>query len=105
MEATPGAIPLLCSMGLHNRDMAMRNEWTEWHLTANGWQRGSVRVQGKGNTWADEPEDRVLSSMYKEVETSSNPQPVITVEETWRSKTATNIDELLQQHGGLPQKL
>ena len=41
--------------------MAPRREWTEWHLTPAGWQRGATRVHGQGNTWADEPEDRVLS--------------------------------------------
>jgi hypothetical protein len=85
--------------------MAIRNEWTEWHLTPDGWKRGSVRVQGKGNTWADEPEDRVLSTMYKEVETSSTPEPLVTFEETWRSKTATDIDALLRQFGPGPRQL
>ena len=85
--------------------MAIRNEWTEWHLTPEGWQRGSTRQQGKGNTWADEPEDRVLSFVYKEVETGSTPEPRVSAEETWRSKTATDIDALVQQHGECPQKL
>jgi hypothetical protein len=85
--------------------MAIRNEWTEWHLTPDGWKRGSVRVQGKGNTWADEPEDRVLSTMYKEVETSSTPEPLVTFEETLRSKTATDIDALLRQFGPGPRQL
>ncbi len=85
--------------------MAIRNEWTEWHLTPQGWQRGSTRVQGKGNTWADEPEERVLSFVYKEVETSSMPGAQVSSEETWRSKTATDIDVLLRQHGASPRHL
>ena len=85
--------------------MAIRNEWTEWHLTPEGWQRGSTRVHGKGNTWADEPESRVLSYVYKEVATSSTPEAVVSSEETWRSKTATDIDALLRQHGPSPQRL
>ena len=83
----------------------MRNEWTEWHLTPEGWQRGSTRVQGKGNTWADEPETRVLSCVYKEVATSSSPEATTSLEETWRSKTATDIDALLRQHGAGPRTL
>ena len=85
--------------------MAMRNEWTEWHLTPGGWQRGSTRVQGRGNNWMDEPEDRVLSYVYKEVETSASPETRVSAEETWRSKTATDIDSLLQQHGLSPRQL
>ncbi len=85
--------------------MATRNEWTEWHLTPGGWQRGSTRVQGKGNTWADEPEDRVLSFVYKEVETGASPKASVSSEESWRSKTASTIDQLLQQYGSSPRHL
>ena len=85
--------------------MAIRNEWTEWHLTPDGWKRGSTRVQGKGNTWADEPEDRVLSFVYKEVETSASTEARVSAEESWRSKTATDIDALLRQFGASPREL
>ncbi len=85
--------------------MAIRQEWTEWHLTPEGWKRGSTRVQGKGNTWADEPEDRVLSYVYKEVETNGSGQAQVSAEESWRSKTATDIDALLRQHGPSPRQL
>ena len=85
--------------------MAPRKEWTEWHLTPAGWQRGAVRVHGKGNTWVDDPEDRVLSYVYQEVETSASPGPRCSSEETWRSKTAKGIEQLLEEHGGCPQKL
>jgi hypothetical protein len=85
--------------------MAVRKEWTEWHLTPAGWQRGATRVHGKGNTWGDDPEDRVISFVYQEIETSASPAPKISSEETWRSKTATGIEDLLSQHGPCPQKL
>ena len=85
--------------------MAIRNEWTEWHLTPQGWQRGSTRVQGKGNIWVDEPEERALSFVYKETETSASPQTAVSCEETWRSKTAPAIDALLRQHGPSPRHL
>ncbi len=85
--------------------MAIRNEWTEWHLTPAGWQRGSTRVQGRGNAWVDEPEARVISFVYKEVETGVSPETSVSSEETWRSKTATDIDALLRQHGPSPREL
>jgi hypothetical protein len=87
--------------------MAIRNEWTEWHLTPGGWQKGSTRVQGQGNTWLDEPEDRVLSYMYKEVQGASAALPTATWEETWRSKTVTDVDieELLRLNGPAPRQL
>ncbi len=85
--------------------MALRNEWTEWHLTPRGWERGATRVQGKGNTWTVEPEDRALSFVYKEVETSASPEVRKSAEETWRSKTATNVNDLLRQYGTCPERL
>ena len=85
--------------------MAIRNEWTEWHLTPSGWKKGATRVQGQGNTWTEEPEDRVVSYVYKEVETNSTPEPRVSAEETWRSKTATNIDALLREFGPSPRSL
>jgi hypothetical protein len=85
--------------------MAPRREWTEWHLTPAGWQRGATRIHGRGNSWADEPEDRVLSFQYAETETSASPEARITYEETWRSKTAPDIEDLLAQHGPCPRTL
>ena len=46
--------------------MAIRKEWTEWHLTPRGWEQGSTRREGRGNEWRDEPADRLLS--YQHIE-------------------------------------
>jgi hypothetical protein len=85
--------------------MAVSRQWTEWHLTPRGWISGSTRRDGEGNVWRDEPEDRVLTFVYKEQSTSSTPGPKGGVEESWRSKTADNIGTLLQEHGPCPRKL
>ena len=85
--------------------MALRNEWTEWHLTPRGWEKGATRVQGKGNNWTAEPEDRVLSFVYKEVESPSSPEVNKSLEETWHSKKDKVVDELLKQYGNCPEKL
>ena len=69
--------------------MALRNEWTEWH--------------GVGNTWTEEPEDRVLSFVYKELSGSGEVKK--SLEETWRSKTAPDIDALLKENGPPPRAL
>lgn len=83
--------------------MAARREWTEWHLTTRGWERGSMRAQGKNN-WADEPADRVLSYVCKEEETSASGVSR-SIEETWRAKTADTVGDLLSQHGPCPETL
>ena len=99
--------------------MAARMEWTEWHLTPQGWERGSTRAQGKGNTWTEEPEDRALSFVYKEVETSSSPGVQASVAETWRPRDTEGFpgpippapplseetEELLRRFGPCPERL
>ncbi len=85
--------------------MAISKQWTEWHLTPAGWVSGSTRRDGEGNVWRDEPEDRVLSFVYQEIIDKNHPEPHPTVQESWRSKIATNVDGLLAQHGPCPSKL
>lgn len=85
--------------------MAARKEWTEWHLTPRGWEKGATRVHGQGNTWVEEPLDRVLSSVYQELQSDGSPEVKKWVEETWRSKKSNEVDDLLKQYGACPEKL
>jgi hypothetical protein len=88
-----------------NGAMAIRKEWTEWHLTPRGWERGASRVQGQGNTWVEEPTDRVLSAVYQEMQSDDSSEIKRWAEDTWRSKKAENTDDLLKQYGPAPEKL
>jgi hypothetical protein len=88
--------------------MALRREWTEWHLTPRGWEPGSTRHGSNGNNWQDEPEDRVLSAVYKEQQTSSQPVATCGTEESWRTKDpikAETIPDLLARFGPCPPRL
>ena len=85
--------------------MAISKQWTEWHLTPAGWVSGSTRRDGEGNVWRDEPEDRVLSFVYQEQIDKAHPEGHPTLQESWRSKVATTIDELQARHGSCPRKL
>lgn len=87
--------------------MAIRKEWTEWHLTPRGWEQGSTRREGRGNDWRDEPADRLLSYQYCEIESSGSPAR-ITHEETWRTKDMAalkQLEEALARHGEAPSRL
>ncbi len=66
--------------------MTVRKEWTEWHLTPRGWERGATRVHGQGNTWVEEPTRPLLSCVYQELESGDPPEIKKWSEETWRSK-------------------
>ncbi|GGH09327.1 hypothetical protein [Silvibacterium dinghuense] len=85
--------------------MPLRKEWTEWHLTPRGWEKGATRVHGQGNTWVEEPLDRVLSYVYQELETSGAPEVKKWKEETWRSKNADDVAALEQKFGSCPDSL
>jgi hypothetical protein len=85
--------------------MAVRKEWTEWHLTPRGWEKGATRVHGQGNTWVEEPLDRVLSCVYQELENSDPPQLKKWSEETWRSKKEEDVKAALEKSGPCPERL
>jgi len=85
--------------------MAARKEWTEWHLTPKGWQKGATRVHGQGNTWVEEPVDRLLSCVYQEVETDTSTDVQKWSEETFRSKKTADVDSALKQYGPCPERL
>jgi hypothetical protein len=81
--------------------MAVSKQWTEWHLTPCGWISGSTRR----DVWRDEPEERVITFVYQEQVDKAHPEPHATVQESWRSKTSTQVEQLLAQHGPCPRKL
>jgi hypothetical protein len=85
--------------------MAVRKEWTEWHLTPRGWEKGATRVQGQGNTWVEEPLDRLLSCVYQEIETDASPEVKKSSEETFHSKKTTEVGEALRKYGPCPERL
>ena len=87
--------------------MAIRKEWTEWHLTPRGWEQGSTRREGRGNDWRDEPVDRLLSYQHCEIYTSAG-EAKITTEETWRTKNPEALAQLetaLAHFGPAPSRL
>ena len=92
--------------------MAIRKEWTEWHLTPRGWEQGSTRREGRGNEWRDEPADRLLSYQHIEIHGSagqpSTIQPKISTEETWRTKDPVALQQLeaaMAHFGAAPSRL
>jgi hypothetical protein len=97
--------------------MAIRKEWTEWHLTPRGWEQGSTRREGRGNEWRDEPADRLLSYQHIEIHGSAGQPsttepkvsaPKISTEETWRTKEPAALQQLeaaLTRYGAAPSRL
>ncbi|MFA6145484.1 MAG: hypothetical protein WC691_11865 [Sulfuricurvum sp.] len=42
-----------------------RGEYTEWHLTPHGWERGT-EVTDSSRNYKDAPNDRVMTCKYSE---------------------------------------
>lgn len=86
--------------------MAASNEWTEWHLTPRGWERGSKKTDFKGVTRKDKPTDSVMCMCYAEyagyMVASSYRE---SLEETWRLDDDELVAKLLNEFGEAPQRL
>jgi hypothetical protein len=102
-----------------------RQGWTEWHLTPRGWEIGSIRRTGEATTWRDEPEDRLLSCVYRERSSAADAHPdshpdqhldaptisaskEASREESWRTKDSAKLgilEECLMRFGPTPPGL
>jgi hypothetical protein len=83
----------------------MRKAWTEGHLTPRGWEKGATRVHGQGNTWVEEPIDRLLSCVYQELESGDPPELKKWCEETWRSRQEDEVNAASKKFGPCPERL
>lgn len=80
------------------------NEWTEYHLTREGWLEGDRQQDFSALLRRAVPADRVLSVVYKE--TSSGIGAVFGSRgEVWRSDNEGLIAELLKKFGDAPNEL
>jgi hypothetical protein len=52
------------------KEMSFSLEWTEYHLTSRGWERGSERVDFGNDTIKEPPADRVQTVRWVEEQTS-----------------------------------
>ena len=85
--------------------MAISKEWTEWHLTANGWIRGSYRIDGSGVHNKDTPEGSILTKRYREDMSSPFKKPTETIQDIWSSNYENKIKTLIEQFGDCPNTL
>lgn len=84
--------------------MPASNEYTERHLTPDGWVRGSTRVDPGNITEKEPPSDRVLTVRW--TETGNGWGPFSGQESTiWRSTDTLAVDQLLEKYGKAPTSL
>ncbi|MGE8451793.1 MAG: hypothetical protein ACN6OP_14445 [Pseudomonadales bacterium] len=84
--------------------MAASNEWTDWHLTPKGWERGTEK-DDFNRVDRDPPSDRVLSSRFSEYAGSVHSTIERTSSVTWSCKDSALINALLEKFGQPPEHL
>lgn len=82
--------------------MVASNEWTEWHLTPNGWVAGSRREDNVGITKVPDPPGSVAVYTVHEVVGAIGGRWDRDVSLTRKIGTQEEIDRLLAQYGSCP---
>lgn len=76
--------------------MAASNEWTEYHLTLDGWVEGSERLDFGETKIISPPDNRILTRKYKEYLASSFSVMERTYSTIWTSGDKYLINNLLE---------
>jgi hypothetical protein len=85
--------------------MSYSKEWTDWHLTPEGWVRGSERTDGVGIEEKPVPPGTVLTQRWLEEQTSPYSSMYRGLETQWTSDDKEAIQALLEKHGNCPETL
>ncbi len=83
--------------------MSQSKEWQEYHLTTNGWVRGSYRTDFGGET-LEPPPDRVLSLRFVETINFGNINQYFTAPQ-FESEDKKAIEALLCEFGSCRAEL
>lgn len=84
--------------------MVASDEWTEWHLTPRGWERGSEKIDLGKVVSREAPSDRVMTARYAVVLGHPVPQ-VNTVLTVWESADDQMVRSLMDRFGPTPAQL
>lgn len=85
--------------------MSASHEWTDWHLTPDGWVDGSSQADFAGVQERPIPQNRVLTVRWVEFLGAPQGKMDRAHREQWRSENGPVIEELLQKFGPAPQHL
>jgi hypothetical protein len=85
--------------------MELSEEWTEWHLTPNGWERGTTHRDFSGTTERPDPPGSVAVYEYREAPSSIYSRADRECDRIRLTGTKEEARLLLAQHGPCPEKL
>lgn len=93
-------------MNPNNLDLTNFNEWTEWHLTPRGWERGSIKYENSLNiNQVEIPPDRVITCIYCESVNVNSIWIQKRVSEVWRNSDENLITAMLDKFGNCPESM
>jgi len=84
--------------------MSASNEWTEWHLTPRGWERGTEKEDFR-RIDREPPTDRVLTTKWIEQQGHAYGNMHCDHQEIWRSENGDAVNNLVSVHGKSPRML
>ncbi len=84
---------------------ALRDEWTQWHLTPGGWRRGSMTKHPAKFVEKPVPPDRVLTCVYSEYQRAEGTPVSKEMSIDWRGPDPTVVVHWIEYHGDCPQSL
>lgn len=85
--------------------MSASNEWTLWHLTPRGWERGTEQKDFCDAAEKPAPSDGVLTFKYGDFMSSMYSRTEKTCDEVWRGQDERLVADLLAQFGSAPSRL
>jgi hypothetical protein len=91
-------------MNIYFPESSKISQWTEWHLTPRGWERGSQLCESDEQVREIEvPLDRVLTCRYHENVTINSIWMQKHVSQIWRDLDENMVNEMLEKFGACPQ--
>lgn len=91
-------------MDMYSPNSSNISEWTEWHLTIRGWQKGTQKLED--DTQLKEvkpPEDRVLTCRYHQTIPINSFWVQNHVMEVWKHSDEKLVSDMIERFGDCPQ--
>jgi hypothetical protein len=93
-------------MNIYFSDSSNINEWTEWHLTPRGWERGNEKREDSPlEKKVEAPIDRILTCRYHENLSTNSVWMQKHTNDVWKISDQKILAQMLEKFGNCPQHL
>jgi hypothetical protein len=82
------------------------NEWTEWHLTPRGWERGNEKREDSHlDKKVNPPIDRIFTCRYHQNLSTNSIWIQKHTSDVWKTSDRKILAQMLEKFGNCPQSL